>query len=57
MDPALLELAHQELKSLQDTVAHMFVEFQAKKTGDLGISEQLKEINQRLEKLDTGKQN
>ncbi|XP_068687326.1 NLR family CARD domain-containing protein 3-like isoform X2 [Montipora foliosa] len=60
VDPALLQLVQQEVKSLQDSVDNMSLEFEAEKVkinhelGNIAIS--LEEMNQRLHGLETGQQ-
>ncbi|XP_068732967.1 protein NLRC3-like [Montipora capricornis] len=60
VDPALLQLVQQEVKSLQDSVDNMSLEFGAEKVkindelGNVAIS--LEEMNQRLHGLETGQQ-
>lgn len=61
VDPALLQLVQQKLKSLQDDVANMSVELEAEKRKvqqELeNVAVFLEEMKQRVERLETGQQN
>ena len=61
VDPALLKLVQQELKSLHDVLDNMSVEWVGEKTGvqnELGsISAALEEVKQRVQRLETGQKN
>ena len=61
VDPALLQLVQQELKSLHDVLDNMSVELVGEKTKvqhELGnISASLEEVKQRVQRLETGQKN
>lgn len=61
VDPALLQLVQQELKSLQDSVKNMSVEFEEEKKKvqhELqNVATTLEEMEQRLHTVETGQQN
>ena len=61
VDPALLQLVQQELKSLHDVLDNMSVELVEDKTKvqhELGsISAALEEVKQRVQRLETGQKN
>ena len=61
VDPALLQLVQQELKSLEDVVNNMSVEFEEEKTSvqrELqNVAIILEEMKQRVQRLETGQLN
>ncbi|KAJ7339502.1 hypothetical protein OS493_005900 [Desmophyllum pertusum] len=61
VDPPLLQLVQQELKTLQDAVENMSVEFEEEKTKvqhELqNVATTLEEMQQRVQRLETGQQN
>ena len=61
VDPALLQLVQQEVKSLEDVVNNMSVEFEEEKTSvqrELqNVAIILEEMKHRVQRLETGQQN
>ncbi len=62
LDPTLIQLVQQELKSLQDDVKNMSVEYDKERTklvSDLQncASAIIEELRQKVERLETGQQN